>query len=265
MADPTDIDSNGDTHFNSSEDEFVEITNFTGAPLDVSGWEIWDGYPLSRHIFPEGSIIEDQCSVVVFGGGVAPPNFFHGALVQIASSGMLGLNNEGDSVTLFMPDLVTIVDEVIYDDALGDQDQSFTRDPDLTGGFVLHSQATGSGGSLLSPGAYVDGTGFGGCPPLGQDTDGDGWPDDIDNCVEFYNPDQADCNENLIGDVCDIEYGTSQDCNFNGIPDECEEDCNQNGIPDDCDIAAGTSEDCNLNGIPDECDINPDDPDQEAA
>ena len=42
------------------------------------------------------------------------------------------------------------------------------------------------------------------------------------------------------------------------MPDECElagNDCNANGIPDECDIAAGDSEDCNTNGIPDECDL----------
>jgi len=33
------------------------------------------------------------------------------------------------------------------------------------------------------------------------------------------------------------------------------EDCNENGIPDECDIAAGTSEDDNGDGIPDECTV----------
>ena len=44
-----------------------------------------------------------------------------------------------------------------------------------------------------------------------------------------------------------------EDCNENGIIDECECDCNGNGFPDDCDIADGTSDDENGNGIPDEC------------
>ena len=48
----------------------------------------------------------------------------------------------------------------------------------------------------------------------------------------------------------------SEDCNSNGIPDECEPDCNANGIPDECDLTTGTSTDCNGNGIPDECDAN---------
>ncbi len=48
----------------------------------------------------------------------------------------------------------------------------------------------------------------------------------------------------------------SNDCNGNGIPDECEPDCNCNGIPDDCDLRDETSVDCNANGLPDECDAN---------
>jgi hypothetical protein len=65
-----------------------------------------------------------------------------------------------------------------------------------------------------------------------------------------------DCQPNGTADVCDLAYGTSPDCNANGIPDECEgPDCNGNGIPDDCDLASGFSEDCNANDVPDECDI----------
>jgi uncharacterized repeat protein (TIGR01451 family) len=35
------------------------------------------------------------------------------------------------------------------------------------------------------------------------------------------------------------------------------QDCNGNLIPDECDIADQTSEDCNSNGVPDECDLQP--------
>ena len=35
---------------------------------------------------------------------------------------------------------------------------------------------------------------------------GDGVPNDMDNCY-LFNPDQADCNGNGVGDVCDIEDG----------------------------------------------------------
>ncbi|MBI1853983.1 MAG: VCBS repeat-containing protein [Planctomycetes bacterium] len=102
--------------------------------------------------------------------------------------------------------------------------------------------------------------------PASHDRDGNGRPDECD-----------DCNGNGKLDSCDIASGLVTDCNGNGIPDGCEiaafdcdhngihdaceianhsvPDCNGNGIPDSCDIASGTSTDCNGNGIPDECDI----------
>jgi hypothetical protein len=52
---------------------------------------------------------------------------------------------------------------------------------------------------------------------VGDDSDGDGVPDSIDNCY-LYNPDQADCDENGVGDVC--EYWS--DINNNGVLDVCE-------------------------------------------
>ena len=93
---------------------------------------------------------------------------------------------------------------------------------------------------------------------IGVDSDGDGIVDDIDNCY-LYNPDQTDCNDNGIGDVCDIADTWSGDCNSNLIPDECDiadgtsQDCNGNGIPDVCDVADSTSWDCDQNNVPDEC------------
>ncbi len=69
-----------------------------------------------------------------------------------------------------------------------------------------------------------------------------------------YNP--PDCNHNGIPDTQDLAEGTSQDCNGNQLPDECERDCNNNEVPDDCDIAQGTSRDFNNNGLPDECETD---------
>ncbi|MSR28165.1 MAG: hypothetical protein EXS03_01130 [Phycisphaerales bacterium] len=74
----------------------------------------------------------------------------------------------------------------------------------------------------------------------------------------------VDCNNNLIDDFVESLDGTNEDCDANGIPDECETavedpgipspiDCNQDQIPDSCNIANGDSQDVNANGIPDEC------------
>ena len=93
------------------------------------------------------------------------------------------------------------------------------------------------------------------------DIDGDGILNAQDNCPNIANPSQADCDNNGIGDACEITNGTALDCNHNGIPDSCEianhtaTDCNNNGIPDTCDIANNTDGDCDGDGIPNSCEI----------
>lgn len=62
---------------------------------------------------------------------------------------------------------------------------------------------------------------------------------------------QRDCNGNNVDDDEDIANATSDDTNFNGIPDECE-DCNNNGTLDPEEIAGGAP-DVDGNGVPDEC------------
>ncbi len=47
-----------------------------------------------------------------------------------------------------------------------------------------------------------------------------------------------DPNTNGIPNACDIASGTSDDYDFNGVPDECDPDCNTNGVPDACDLCA---------------------------
>jgi hypothetical protein len=56
-------------------------------------------------------------------------------------------------------------------------------------------------------------------PPL--DTDGDGRPDSVDNCPTVANPTQADCNNNGIGDACELAAG-APDFNHDTIPDTCQ-------------------------------------------
>jgi len=73
----------------------------------------------------------------------------------------------------------------------------------------------------------------------------------------------ADCNGNGIEDAVDISSGTSQDCDANGKPDECQvpplcpncADCQADGIPDKCQIPplCPTCANCNNNAIPDAC------------
>ena len=56
-----------------------------------------------------------------------------------------------------------------------------------------------------------------------------------------------DCNENGIDDTEDIVLGASQDCDKNGLPDECQPDCDYDGIPDVCEA------DSDGDFLPDDC------------
>ena len=96
----------------------------------------------------------------------------------------------------------------------------------------------------------------------------------VDDSVDIANGMSDDCDLNGVPDECDPECGTNgipdacePDCDTDGTPDDCEVDSDNNGIPDDCeiqdcndnnvddavDISSGTSDDCDGNGIPDEC------------
>ena len=147
-------DANGDGFRSATEDEFVEIVNTSGGELDISGWQLLDGVGL-RHTFPAGTVLANECGVVVFGGGT-PTGGFGGAVVQTASSGALGLNNGGDLV--IVNDGATNVASESYDGSINDQ--SITRSPDLTGALVAHTSVAAT---LFSPGTGVDGTPFSGC------------------------------------------------------------------------------------------------------
>ncbi|MEE9617046.1 MAG: ExeM/NucH family extracellular endonuclease, partial [Anaerolineae bacterium] len=153
-------DANGDGVRDSGDDEFIEVVNNSDSDVDISGWTLSDGYGV-RHTFLEGTVVSANCAVVVFGGGT-PTGGFGGAVVQTANGAynQLGLNNSGDTITL--SDGTTDLVVVTYGSEGGDN-QSLTRDPDITGEFVKHSEATGSGGALFSPGTMIDGSLFSGC------------------------------------------------------------------------------------------------------
>ncbi|MFK8011392.1 MAG: lamin tail domain-containing protein [Marinicellaceae bacterium] len=163
-------DANRDNVRDTFDDEFVELYNNSANSIDISGWTLSEETGV-KHTFPSGSIVEGNCSIVVFGGGT-PTGAFGFSVVQTASSGSLGLNNSGDSIILRSgpTDVATYVYE-----AEGGNNQSLTRDPVATGLFIDHSISTGSGGSLFSPGTNTDGSNYSGCtvgdlPPMVSST-----------------------------------------------------------------------------------------------
>ena len=91
-------DANGDGVLDPQTDEFIEVVNTTLSVVDLGGWQLGDALSI-RHIFPPGTRLSPGGAIVVFGGGT-PQGIFGGSLVQIATSGQLGLDNSSDSIRL---------------------------------------------------------------------------------------------------------------------------------------------------------------------
>lgn len=149
-------DANGDGTRDPLQDEFVEIYN-PGISVNISGYTLSDAV-MVRHTFPVNTIIPSKGVIVVFGGG-APTGNFGNAQMQTASEGQLNLNNAGDILTLkdSTGNAVAIFD---INGRSSNPNESFTRDPDITGSYVQHSSVSAANGALFSPGRKVNGTTF---------------------------------------------------------------------------------------------------------
>ncbi len=82
-----------------------------------------------------------------------------------------------------------------------------------------------------------------------SDSDGDGIPDDIDNCPFVYNPDQADADGDGIGDACD--ECTDTDGDGYGNPGFAANTCPEDNCPD---VYNPDQADTDGDGIGDACD-----------
>jgi predicted extracellular nuclease len=164
LADPDSLlgDANGDGVVNTSDDEFVEIVNAGAADVNLGSWTLSDGVSV-RHTFPANTLLHPSCAIVIFAGGT-PTGAFGGSLVQTTTSGALGLNNTGDTVTLSDVNQTPVVAYTYGSE--GGNNTSLTRDPDVTGPdpLVEHNSVPEANGALFSPGTQLDGTPFpGGC------------------------------------------------------------------------------------------------------
>jgi hypothetical protein len=149
-------DANGDGIRSPLDDEFIEFFN-SGLALDISGYTLSDADQI-RHTFPAGTILPVNSVLVVFGGGT-PTGSFGGAIVQTASEGQLNISNSGDFMTLADPsgDPVLTFD---VEPLSNNPNESYTRNPDLTGEFEQHAGLDGADGALFSPGTKLDGSSF---------------------------------------------------------------------------------------------------------
>ncbi|HEX2163429.1 MAG TPA: lamin tail domain-containing protein, partial [Thermoanaerobaculia bacterium] len=158
-------DANGDGTVSSFHDEFVELANTTWAEIDLSGWTLSDAVGV-RHVFANGTVLPPREAVVVFSGG-SPSGAFGNAgaagLVFTASTGQLGLNNTGDTLTL-ADDASATVQSVTYGSSAGN-DQSLTRSPDLTNAPIVGHVAASATGARYSPGTWASDGGAFTVPP----------------------------------------------------------------------------------------------------
>ena len=154
-----DGDANGDGTYAQNEDEFIEFINLSSQPLDMSGFEIYDDEQLvagvPNHTFPQGTIIQSGKCIVVFGGGT-PTGTFGGATGQTSTSGDLNMNNAGDFVTV-KDAAGNVVVTFDIEPLSNNPNESYTRNPDITGEFEQHSTNTSL---LFSPGTKIDGSPF---------------------------------------------------------------------------------------------------------
>ena len=162
MATDLEGDANGDGTRDAADDEFIELVNSGLNDLDISGYEIFDTNSSlkSRHIFPANTIVPAGGAIVVFGGG-SPTGTFGNSIVQTASSGSIGATNSSETYIIQDNSDNTIIYYSYGSE--GGNNESITRDPDITGGvspMTGHSAATGSGGTLFSPGTKIDGSPF---------------------------------------------------------------------------------------------------------
>jgi len=159
----SDGDANNDGTREAQEDEFIELYNNSDSSLDVSGFQIFDTEALDtntpRHIIPNGTIIPANSALVIFGGG-NPTGSFGGSEVQTATGGILNLNNSGDVLTVQDANGAVVITFDI-EPLSNNPDESYTRNPDITGDFVQHDQdIPEANGALFSPGTKLDGSSF---------------------------------------------------------------------------------------------------------
>lgn len=159
LADPApDLvgDANGDGVRSATEDEFIELVSLSATPVDLSGWAIQDGFG-TRFVFPAGTELISGRALLVFGGGdeEAMRDFWTETGTRTLVATGLGLNNDGDTVSLVSAD-GSVVDTVSYGpEGAGDRSLTRATDGDPEAEFIPHP-----GDLPFSPGVQADSTNF---------------------------------------------------------------------------------------------------------
>lgn len=168
MANPNDgaggFDFNNDGVYSGTADEYVEIINMSGGPLNIDGVLLQVDTPTlnTKLTIATTVCLPAQGAILVFGGGT--PNLAVGAEVMVFAASGLALNNPGDTVAVVAADGLTQLDMFTY--ASSTAAVSWAADPEGSTNFVLHGEATTSAGATASPGTCSDGSPFTTCLPI---------------------------------------------------------------------------------------------------
>lgn len=156
--DTTAGDANGDGIYDQEEDSFIEFYNTSSTNFDASGYQIWDDTTSGslRYVVPQGTWVPPHGALVIFGGGTLTGNFGGAVVLKTDSAAGMNLNNSGEVIAIRDANGTTVL--TFDSDALSNNpNESYTRNPDITGLFEQHGDNTPI---LFSPGTMVDGTPF---------------------------------------------------------------------------------------------------------
>ena len=158
-------DANGDGIRDPDQDEFIEFVNTGSLPLDISGYKLFDtnSAKVLRHEFPPGTVVRAGGAIVVFGGGTVAPMYGDSPAQKASNPAGIAATNGSETFILEDPLGIEVLSYTYGSE--GNNDQSITRSPDVTGGdapMTLHTVASGTANLLYSPGTRADGTPFGG-------------------------------------------------------------------------------------------------------
>lgn len=166
-------DANNDGVRDGTDDEFVELVNGSSAEtIALGGWTVktratGGTSETTRFTFPAGASIAPGTAAVIFGGGNFNPTdpVFGCAQIFRATSASSGLSLTNTGLTILLRDPAgNLIAQFSYGGSTGldgNNSQSLTRAPDITGAFVLHTTANAA--RRFSPGLKVDGTPLGTC------------------------------------------------------------------------------------------------------
>jgi hypothetical protein len=263
--------------------EWIEIYNFSGAPVDIGGWRFADEDGNSpSEPFPDGYTIQaGEAIVIIASGALEGPS--EPRITEADFKASWGtLNAAGQAYRVFVQqqyityantpsptnevlrlidETGAIVDLANYENGTNNWPPtpngasivigpSFVDDISNDFGCAWAQAVPGVGGSVVSVEVST-------LNPLGNlvvalSGENAGSP----GFVETGSGVVLDCNGNGIPDDVELCSGFETDCNGNGVLDSCEPDCDNNGIPDECDFQnSGFTNDCNLNGVLDGCEI----------